>query len=180
MSTPRTRTGLRLALAGLRLWWLVTAVVGVGFVASGCTSNSISARPRAFGPPGTCYYVTSPKECRNQGASGIPAPMPPVWLATYWPYYSSPAYATRVPSEDEDEYANDLKTFSSQNQDLIDEDASDGEWTDQDGNTWEGDPSSDPAETDDSSDGGGDSGDSGADDGGGDDGGGDDGGGGDD
>jgi len=197
--TRTNRPVLRVALSAIRSSWLVSGVFGFGLLAGGCSVGHAGAapvpnpviRPARFGPPGECYYVASPQECANQRAPGVPTPMPTIWLATYWPYYSSSAYFNQVPSEDDEAYAQALATVASQDGQAIVNDASDGEWVDQDGNTWEGDPGADPA-AEPSADGGGDSGgdgsgdtggdsggdsggDAGGDSGGGDDGGGDDG-----
>lgn len=156
--------GVRIAMSATRVIWMLGAVLGFGVIAGGCSfgSSSSSAVPRFNGPPGVCYYVVAPGECT---AGGTPAPMPPPWLATYWPYYSSPTYAARVPPDEEGELKDDLNKFSDEDQSLIDEDQADGEWVDSDGNTWDGSAGDDPAD-DSSSDGSTDSGDSGGDDGG--------------
>jgi hypothetical protein len=151
----------------IRSSWLLAAVFGFGLIASGCGGGHSSlpvvkdpiVRPKSFGPPGKCYYMASPIECSNQKAPGTPTPMPPVWLATYWPYYTSSAYYTQVPVEDEVEYAEDIGHEASTDEQDIENDASDGEWVDQDGNTWEGDSGDDPAAADASSDDSGDDGD---------------------
>jgi hypothetical protein len=154
----------------LRASWLLAAVCGFGLAAGGCSVGHSSAkvvqnpmvRPKAFGPAGKCYFIASAAECARQRAPGVPTPMPNVWLATYWPYYASPSYYKQVPTEDEDEYAQRLGNFASQN------------------NTWEGAPDDDPAAADGDDDSGDDdsdndsSDDSGDDDSGGDDGGDDD------
>jgi hypothetical protein len=137
----------------IRSFWLISAVFGFGLIASGCSSGGGHSgpvvqnpvvRPKTLGPPGECYYVTSPAECTNQGERGVPTPMPPLWLATYWPYYASTNYAMQVPLEDEDQYAQDLGTFAANNSTMIADDESDGQWVDQDGNSWDGDSSEDP------------------------------------
>ncbi len=74
--------------------------------------------------------------------------MPPIWLATYWPYYSSSQYYSQLPVEDEDQYAQALGNFASQHGTEIADDESDGDWVDQDGNTWSGDVDGDPQAAD--------------------------------
>ena len=186
VKTKTTRPVLRIAMSVIRSTWLLSAVFGFGLIASGCGGGSPNAanlvkdpivRPKSLGPPGKCYYLVTPVECTNQGAQGTPTPMPPLWLATYWPYYASSSYYSQIPVQDEVAYAQDIGNFASQNNQAIVNDASDGEWVDQDGNTWEGNLGDDPdsvANADASDDDSGDDSDDDSDDDGGDDGGDDD------
>lgn len=163
----------------IRSSWLLSGVFGFGLVASGCSSGSSAAnvatvtnpvvRPKALGPPGKCYYIATPQECASQHATGTPTPMPPVWLATYWPYYTSPTYYALIPADEQVQYAENIGNFASTDSAAIGQDASDGSWVDQDGNTWSGAEEDDPAAESDDGDGG-DDGDDGDDGDGGDDG----------
>jgi hypothetical protein len=68
----------RASMSILRSWWLLSAVVGVGIVSSGCASGQSGGqtiRPGSLVPPGTCYVVTSAAEYRNLGSTRVPVAM---------------------------------------------------------------------------------------------------------
>ena len=143
-------------MSAVRSLWLVSAVFGFGVLASGCGGGGSSGaapvkvpvvRPKSFGPPGKCYYVASPAECAREKAPGVPTPMPPSGSPPTGPTTRAARTTALIPPEDDVEYAEQLGTFASQNSQAITDDASDGEWVDQDGNTWDGDFAEDPAPT---------------------------------
>jgi hypothetical protein len=169
--------------AGVITFAVVATVIAL--LAYRSQSGAGPVLPRAFGQHGRCYYVHSPsevtrlKKAGHCAAASVPAQAPNIWLATYYPFYSSRYYTSNyVPPADDAAYQSYLQGFDGEYAAEIGEDAPTATYVTSSGSDETGAQAGVGADgtTLGSDDGSGNAGSGGGDDGGEDDGGGDDGG----